>query len=569
MVWDPIAGHFISCNINSNLQTVTTAGVFTPGPTLDDSVVGNIDARGLIILPHITSSTSSLNLGTTVQGTASTPQSFDVAGTNLVGDLTITPPTGVVVSLTVSGGFGSSLSLTPTAGAVASTTIFARIQASAPTGAINDFIVLTTTAGDSVDITVTGDVTGPPEIEVSRTGPGTIASGGDDPIAGSVDGVQIDLTYDIDEVGGSDVLFGTPSVTAVGTTGAPGVVIAAGPADASTLTANGNVQLDLEITPSAAGAWVVTVTINSDAATNPYTFTISGTAAATPTPELELSRVGAGVLANGATDTIFGTVDAVMTTLTYDLENIGSATLTFGATSVEVTGSTGTPTVTLVGAPAGSSTMIVGATAAFDVQVTPSAAGAWSATIAINSDGSTGGVHTFTISGTAQATVAPEIAVLRSSTNITNGGTDNAGAATGTAPFVLTYTIRNEGSDVLLLTGGGTLVAAGSPTNCAALVTDPASSSVAAGGGTVTFSVQVTPIATGAFSFTLSIANDDADENPFTFTVNGNTGGTTGGGGGDDDDDSCSTSTGSSWWLVVLGLVGVVAVATRARGSRA
>ncbi|MDO3385839.1 choice-of-anchor D domain-containing protein, partial [Gilvimarinus sp. SDUM040013] len=36
-----------------------------------------------------------------------------------------------------------------------------------------------------------------------------------------------------------------------------------------------------------------------------------------------------------------------------------------------------------------------------------------------------------------------------------------------------------------------------------------------------TFTVQYTPTLAGAFSFDLSFVNDDADENPFNFTVSG------------------------------------------------
>ncbi|MDO3385442.1 hypothetical protein QWI17_06265, partial [Gilvimarinus sp. SDUM040013] len=49
----------------------------------------------------------------------------------------------------------------------------------------------------------------------------------------------------------------------------------------------------------------------------------------------------------------------------------------------------------------------------------------------------------------------------------------------------------------------------------------PGSTTIGAGGGSTTFTVQYTPTLAGAFSFDLSFVNDDADENPFNFTVSG------------------------------------------------
>lgn len=52
-------------------------------------------------------------------------------------------------------------------------------------------------------------------------------------------------------------------------------------------------------------------------------------------------------------------------------------------------------------------------------------------------------------------------------------------------------------------------------------VTQTPASSVAAGGGTTTFKITFTPTATGTRSVEVSIANNDADENPYTFRVQG------------------------------------------------
>lgn len=402
-----------------------------------------------------------------------------------------------------------------------------------------------------------------PELEVSRTGVGLITDGGNDPIAASADGMQVDLKYVLENVGNATLNFGATAVSAVATQGAPTVNIASGPAGAGTLAANATVDLDLEVTPTAVGAWTVTVTINSDGSTGgSHVFTITGNATAAPTPLLQVQRThpgGTSTLAHNGTDTVFGTVDGQLTTLTYDLTNVGTGTLTFAGTSVTVTAGTGSPAVALVGIPTGASTLAASASTSFDVQITPASDGAWTATLEIHSDGTTGGTHTITLSGTAQAAAAPLMSVLQDTNAIANGGADGIPGSTGTAAFTRTFSIRNEGSAALTLTGTPAVVI-DSEVNCAVTVTtQPASNTVAAGGGTVTFTVQIDPDVEGAFSFEIVMAND-ATTGDYTFTVSGDTGTTPPPPAGDskDKDSGCSTGDGASWHLaLVLALLGL------------
>lgn len=168
----------------------------------------------------------------------------------------------------------------------------------------------------------------------------------------------------------------------------------------------------------------------------------------------------------------------------------------------------------------------------------------------------------------------PEIAVLRNgSTNITDNGTETQNN-TGTALFTADYTIQNTGTAALNLTGGaGTEIVIGSMNNCSVTVTGPGSTSIAASGST-TFTLNITPTAAGAFSFTVSIDNNDADENPFNWTFNGNTASSGGGGGGGGGKKGgggggCSTSNGTPIWTILAGILGLLVVASRTRRARA
>ncbi|MDX6849296.1 choice-of-anchor D domain-containing protein [Gilvimarinus sp. SDUM040013] len=101
---------------------------------------------------------------------------------------------------------------------------------------------------------------------------------------------------------------------------------------------------------------------------------------------------------------------------------------------------------------------------------------------------------------------------------VADGGTDAQGSVSAGTPQTVTYTVTNSGTSDLVITTATTSVASNVTVNA---VSAPASTTVADGGGSTTFTVQYTPTLAGAFSFALSFVNDDADENPFNFTVSG------------------------------------------------
>ena len=152
-----------------------------------------------------------------------------------------------------------------------------------------------------------------------------------------------------------------------------------------------------------------------------------------------------------------------------------------------------------------------------------------------------------------------EMEVLRSGVTVADGGVDSIDS-TGSSPFNITWTIRNDGASDLNLTGTPEVVVS-AETNCTVSVLAAPSTPVASGGGTTTFTLQVSPISATDFSFEVSIANDDADENPYNFTLDGDTEApsSNSGGGGGGGNDNCSTSDSSGWlWLAILCTIGVV-----------
>ena len=83
-----------------------------------------------------------------------------------------------------------------------------------------------------------------------------------------------------------------------------------------------------------------------------------------------------------------------------------------------------------------------------------------------------------------------------------------------------TFTIANSGTDALNLSGTPRVLISGTHAADFILTTD-ANTTIAAGGGTTTFTVTFDPSAIGLRTATISIANDDDDENPYNFSIQG------------------------------------------------
>lgn len=137
------------------------------------------------------------------------------------------------------------------------------------------------------------------------------------------------------------------------------------------------------------------------------------------------------------------------------------------------------------------------------------------------------------------AAAAVEMSLLRDATPVPDGGTDAVAGTVQSTPFVRTYSQVNAGTDMLVVSQ----VVLGTPVNCTAVL----SSSVVVGqpaitaagalstvsdtvvpfepnlppAATATFTITVTPTAAGAWSLPVSIANNDANENPYNWTMSG------------------------------------------------
>lgn len=97
--------------------------------------------------------------------------------------------------------------------------------------------------------------------------------------------------------------------------------------------------------------------------------------------------------------------------------------------------------------------------------------------------------------------------------------TDFGSVATTGATLKITYKIKNTGGTSLALSGTPKVAVGG--TNAADFTVTTQPSSPVAAGDSTTFVVEFDPSAIGTRTATLSIANDDTDENPYNWSIQG------------------------------------------------
>jgi hypothetical protein len=120
----------------------------------------------------------------------------------------------------------------------------------------------------------------------------------------------------------------------------------------------------------------------------------------------------------------------------------------------------------------------------------------------------------------------PEMDVFGNTVEIINGDntpdtaddTDFGSHDVSAANVVKTFTIENKGTADLTLSGNPMVTLSGS--SDFSVSAQPAAASISPA-GSLTFGITFNPTSVGTAAATVSIANDDADENPYTFDISG------------------------------------------------
>lgn len=286
----------------------------------------------------------------------------------------------------------------------------------------------------------------------------------------------------------------------------------------------GTQTFSITFDPMTAVLHTATVNIESDDEDeNPFTFDIQGLGI---TPEIYLSgdsvEIPNGDATPGYTDlTHFGNAEVVGGTVsrTFQIENRGTQDLTLsGEPRVTLTGSS---SFTVSAQPTTSPVPKNGGSTPFTILFDPASRGDHTAIVSIANNDEDEAPSTFTIRGIG---LAPEISITGNGTEILSG--DSVPSATdhtlfgsiGTA-MTRTFTIQNEGNLALNL---GTPAVTISGSDLFTLTTPPSVSTVSSEGGSTTFSITFEPDVQGIHGAIVSVASDDTDESPYTFTIRGN-----------------------------------------------
>ncbi len=254
-----------------------------------------------------------------------------------------------------------------------------------------------------------------------------------------------------------------------------------------------------------------------------------------PAPEMNvlgnsISITDGDTTPDTADDTDFGIVDVAAGTNanTFTIQNIATATAVLNLTGAS-------PYVTISGTHAADFTITANPTTpisisgdtTFTITFNPSALGLRTATVSIANDDSDENPYNFDIQGTG-VIPAPEIEIVGNATVIPDGDitpdisdlTDFGNVNTVGATLANTFTINNVGLLDLSLTGISPYITI-SGTNAADFTVTAIPANTITPNNSTSFVITFDPSALGLRTATISIANDDSDENPYNFDVQG------------------------------------------------
>ena len=239
------------------------------------------------------------------------------------------------------------------------------------------------------------------------------------------------------------------------------------------------------------------------------------------------ASIASGDISPSTTDhTNFGSVDVTTGTVirTFTIQNTGLSSLILsGSPLVNITGTNASDfTVTTVP----TSPVIPSGSTTFQVTFDPSVVGIHTATLNIANNDTNEAPYTFSIQGNGIVT-APEINIRGNNVSIISGDvtpsiadhTDFGSVNEAAGTVVRTFTIQNTGNNSLTLSGNPLVTITGVNASDFTVTTVP--TGLVAVAGNTNFQITFNPSAIGLRTATLSIANNDTDENPYTFAIQG------------------------------------------------
>jgi hypothetical protein len=150
----------ISTNFTGSGTTLYLRVVCDSDANYEAFGLDNIELTGLSAGPTITLSETNISGLSYEDGTGgpSAEQTFEVSGTNLTDDITLTAPTNFEISTTSGSGFVSSLTLPESSGVVNSTTIYVRLIPGLTVNNYSGTLTAMSTGATQQDVSLSGSV---------------------------------------------------------------------------------------------------------------------------------------------------------------------------------------------------------------------------------------------------------------------------------------------------------------------------------------------------------------------------------------------------------------------------
>ena len=326
---------------------------------------------------------------------------------------------------------------------------------------------------------------------------------------GSVAGTR---TFTIRNLGNIALTIGTISIT-----GANAADFTVTTPPSATIAGFGTTTFVLTFNPSAINIRNASISIvNNDSTENPYSFAIRGFGII---PEIDIQGNAISIVDGDTTPNVSDWTDfsTVTSTRTFTIFNNGNLALTIGA--ITISGANASE-FTITTPPA--SNVAAFSSTSFVVTFIPTAIGVRSAQINIVNNDSNENPYNFAIQGTG---VPREIELFGNDLSIISGDlvtsindhTDFGPADINLATVTRTFTIRNVGS--LSLTIANPTIT-GTHASEFSITANPGTLVIGANSST-TFQVTFNPSAVFTRSAQINIVNNDSDENPYTFVIQG------------------------------------------------
>jgi hypothetical protein len=205
----------------------------------------------------------------------------------------------------------------------------------------------------------------------------------------------------------------------------------------------------------------------------------------------------------------FGTVQAgTAADRDFKIINLGNQALT-------VSLSTTNPAYSVVTAPP--SSIARGGEATFRLRLLSAATGTITGQLRITNNDPNDNPYNVNLTASVSAAPTPQIQVTdngNGGATVIKGSTVNLGTTTPNTVVTRTFTVRNTGNASLSITNPSTFLS-----GTGFSISSFPSSSVGSGGGTTTFTVRFQAATSTSYVGTVSLSNNDLDDNPFFFNL--------------------------------------------------